>query len=83
MDKHSLRRRLEEAKGRRVEELPQVLWSYHTIPHSTTQETPFRLMFKMDAVISNKEEIRADLDLPQEVCEVTHIKEVSVKARAT
>ncbi|RDX88248.1 hypothetical protein CR513_30186, partial [Mucuna pruriens] len=27
-----LRRRLEEAKGRWVEELPQVLWSYHTTP---------------------------------------------------
>ncbi|RDX76937.1 Pol polyprotein, partial [Mucuna pruriens] len=30
-----LRRRLEEAKGRWAEELPQVLWSYHTTPHST------------------------------------------------
>ncbi|RDX76167.1 hypothetical protein CR513_43871, partial [Mucuna pruriens] len=38
-----LRRRLEEAKGRWVEELPQVLWSYHITPHSTTQETRFCL----------------------------------------
>ncbi|RDX74755.1 Gypsy retrotransposon integrase-like protein 1, partial [Mucuna pruriens] len=36
-----LQRRLEEAKGRWPEELPQVLWSYHTTPHSTTNKTPF------------------------------------------
>ncbi|RDY11318.1 hypothetical protein CR513_04041, partial [Mucuna pruriens] len=46
-----LRRRLEEAKGRWAEELPQVLWSYHTTPHSTTNETPFRLTFGTEVVI--------------------------------
>ncbi|RDX72153.1 Gypsy retrotransposon integrase-like protein 1, partial [Mucuna pruriens] len=28
-----IRRRLEDAKGRWADELPQVLWSYHTTPH--------------------------------------------------
>ncbi|RDX83637.1 Tf2-6, partial [Mucuna pruriens] len=46
-----LRKRLEEAKGRWAEELPQVLWSYHTTPHSTTNETPFRLTFGTEAMI--------------------------------
>ncbi|RDX66362.1 Tf2-8, partial [Mucuna pruriens] len=46
-----LRKGLEEAKGRWAEELPQVLWSYHTTPHSTTNETPFRLTFGTDAMI--------------------------------
>ncbi|RDX84093.1 Tf2-9, partial [Mucuna pruriens] len=46
-----LRRRLEEAKGRWAEELPQVLWSYHTTPHSTTGETSFRLTYGSEAVI--------------------------------
>ncbi|RDX67038.1 Retrovirus-related Pol polyprotein from transposon opus, partial [Mucuna pruriens] len=46
-----LRRRLEEAKGWWAEELPQVLWSYHTTPHSTTNETPFRLIFGTEAMI--------------------------------
>ncbi|RDX66569.1 gag-pol, partial [Mucuna pruriens] len=46
-----LRRRLEEAKGRWAEELPQVLWSYHTTPYSSTNETPFRLAFGTEAVI--------------------------------
>ncbi|RDY04217.1 Tf2-11, partial [Mucuna pruriens] len=46
-----LRRRLEEAKGRWAKELPQVIWSYHTTPHSTTCETPFRLMYRSEVVI--------------------------------
>ncbi|RDX83290.1 hypothetical protein CR513_35802, partial [Mucuna pruriens] len=32
-------------------ELPQVLWSYHTIPHLTTQETRFRLTFGTNTMI--------------------------------
>ncbi|RDY10120.1 Tf2-9, partial [Mucuna pruriens] len=46
-----LRKRLEEAKGRWVEELHQVLWSYHTTPHSSTNETPFHLTFGTEAMI--------------------------------
>ncbi|RDX99673.1 Tf2-6, partial [Mucuna pruriens] len=93
-------RRLEEAKGRWAEELPQVLWSYHTAPHSTTNETPFRLTFGMEAMIpveigeisprtalfepgKNEEELRANLDLIQEVKEIAHIREYAIKARAT
>ncbi|RDX69754.1 hypothetical protein CR513_51085, partial [Mucuna pruriens] len=46
-----LRKRLEEAKGQWAKELPQVLWTYHTTPHSTTNETPFRLTFGTEAMI--------------------------------
>ncbi|RDX98498.1 Tf2-6, partial [Mucuna pruriens] len=46
-----LRRRLEEAKGRWVEELSQVLWSCHTNPHSIMGETPFCLTYGSEAVI--------------------------------
>ncbi|RDX89575.1 hypothetical protein CR513_28680, partial [Mucuna pruriens] len=46
-----LRRWLEKAKGRWVEELPQVLWSYHITPHSTSNETPFYLTFGTEAMI--------------------------------
>ncbi|RDY05641.1 hypothetical protein CR513_10501, partial [Mucuna pruriens] len=49
--RRGLRRRLEEAKGRWVEELPQVLWSYHKMAHSSTNETPFRFTFSIEAVI--------------------------------
>ncbi|RDX68268.1 hypothetical protein CR513_52759, partial [Mucuna pruriens] len=46
-----LQKPLEEAKGRWVEELPQILWSYYITPHSTTNETPFRLTFGTEVVI--------------------------------
>ncbi|RDX97191.1 hypothetical protein CR513_20066, partial [Mucuna pruriens] len=90
--------KLEEAKGRWAEELPQVLWSYHTTPHSTTSETPFHLTYGSDAMIpveigepsprttlfelaGNEEELRANLDLLQEVREIVHINEYAAKAR--
>ncbi|RDY05571.1 Tf2-11, partial [Mucuna pruriens] len=93
-----LRRRLEEAKGRWAEELPQVLWSYHTTPHSVTNETLFRLTFGTEAVIpieigepslrtalfepnTNEGELRANLDMLQEVREATHIREFAIKSR--
>ncbi|GAU46380.1 hypothetical protein TSUD_280790 [Trifolium subterraneum] len=46
-----LRRRLGDAKKQWVEELPHVLWTYRTTPHSTTGETPFRLAYGTEAVI--------------------------------
>jgi len=46
-----LKKRLEVAKGLWVEELPMVMWSYHTTPHSSTQETPFRMVYGLDAMI--------------------------------
>ena len=46
-----LKRRLEKAKGLWADELHAVLWAYHTIPHSSTQEIPYRLVFEADAVI--------------------------------
>ncbi|RDX93783.1 Tf2-8, partial [Mucuna pruriens] len=93
-----LQKRLEEAKGKWAKELLQVLWSYHTTPHSTTNETPFRLTFGIEAVIpveigelsartalfkqsENEDELRANLDLLQEVREMTHIREYAIKER--
>ncbi|RDX69112.1 hypothetical protein CR513_51812, partial [Mucuna pruriens] len=61
-----LRRRLKEAKGRWVQELPQILWLYHTTPHFVTQEMPFRLTYGTDV----------------EVREIAHVKEFAAKARA-
>jgi len=45
-----IRRRLDTAKTRWAEELNTVLWAYRTTPHSTTSESPFRLMYGMEAV---------------------------------
>ena len=46
-----LKRRLEGAKGRWVEELPSVLWAYRTTLRRSTGETPFSLTYEAEAVI--------------------------------
>jgi len=32
----------------------QVLWSYHNMPHSTTKETPFSMVYGIDAMLPVK-----------------------------
>jgi len=34
-----------------VEEVPRIVWTYHTTPQSTTKETPFSLVYGSDAMI--------------------------------
>ncbi|PNX63019.1 gag-pol polyprotein, partial [Trifolium pratense] len=46
-----LRRRLDQNKKKWVEELESVLWAYRTTPHSTTGDTPFRMVYGTEAVI--------------------------------
>jgi len=46
-----IRRRLERAKTKWVEELHEFLWAYRTTPHFTTGESPFRLTYGTKAVI--------------------------------
>ncbi|CAJ2663960.1 unnamed protein product [Trifolium pratense] len=46
-----LRRRLDQNKKKWVEELDNVLCAYRTTPHSTTGETPFRMVYGTEAVI--------------------------------
>ncbi|XP_028105177.1 uncharacterized protein LOC114304201 [Camellia sinensis] len=46
-----LKKRLERAKGKWAEELPNVLWAYRTTPKRSTEETPFSLANGMEAVI--------------------------------
>ena len=48
---NGLKRRLDGAKGRWVEELPNVLWAYITTPRRSTGETPFSLTYGPEAVI--------------------------------
>nr|CAN69893.1 hypothetical protein VITISV_005621 [Vitis vinifera] len=47
----ALKKRLEQAKGKWVEELPSVLWAYRTTPGRLTGNTPFALAYGMDAII--------------------------------
>uniref|UniRef100_A0A2N9GE01 Integrase catalytic domain-containing protein n=1 Tax=Fagus sylvatica TaxID=28930 RepID=A0A2N9GE01_FAGSY len=46
-----IKKRLEDAKGRWVKELPNVLWTFRTMPRRSTGETPFSLAYGSEAVI--------------------------------
>ncbi|XP_015945413.1 uncharacterized protein LOC107470527 [Arachis duranensis] len=48
---HALRKKLDEAKGLWAELIPEIIWGYNTVVHSTTKETPFRLVYGSDAMI--------------------------------
>ena len=48
---NGIKRRLESAKGKWVEELSNVLWAYRTTPRRPTGETPFALAYGLEAVI--------------------------------
>ena len=46
-----LKKRLDKAKGRGVEELSHILWTYLTTPCRLTGETPFSMTYGFEAVI--------------------------------
>ena len=48
---NGLKKILGDAKGRWVEELPHVLWTYRTTPRKSTGETPFSMAYGAEAVI--------------------------------
>ena len=48
---NGLKKRLGDAKGKWVEELPHVLWTYRTTPRRSTGETPFSMTYGTKAVI--------------------------------
>ncbi|XP_072064341.1 uncharacterized protein [Arachis hypogaea] len=78
---HALRKKLDNAKGLWAELIPEVLWSYNTTVHTSTKETPFRLVYGSEAMIplevsqqslqtlaENHDQARqAELDLIEEI----------------
>ena len=46
-----LKKGLDDAKGKWVEELPHVLWTYRITPHRSIGETPFSMTYGTEAVI--------------------------------
>ena len=46
-----LKKRLDDAKGKWVEELPHVLWTYRTTPYRSIGETPFSMTYGAEAII--------------------------------
>ncbi|XP_070008295.1 uncharacterized protein LOC142165120 [Nicotiana tabacum] len=47
----SLKKKLESTKGKWRETLPEVLWAYQITPISSTEETPFSLVYGVEALI--------------------------------
>ena len=48
---NGLKKRLDDAKGKWVEELPHVLWTYRTTPYRSIGETPFSMTYGAETVI--------------------------------
>ena len=48
---NGLKKKLDDVKGKWVEELSHVLWIYRTTPHRSTRETPFSMTYGAKAVI--------------------------------
>ena len=48
---NGLKKRLDDVKGRWVEELPHVLWTYRTTPCWSTGETPFSMTYGAEAIV--------------------------------
>ena len=46
-----LKKRLDDAKGKWVDELPHILWTYRTTPRRSIGETPFSMAYRAETVI--------------------------------
>ena len=46
-----LKKRLDDAKGKWVEELPHILWTYRTTSHKSIGETHFLMTYRAEAFI--------------------------------
>ncbi|XP_024017454.1 uncharacterized protein LOC112090422 [Morus notabilis] len=49
--KYTLKKRLDDLKGKWAEELPKVLWAYRMMSRTTTGETPFSMAYGVEAVL--------------------------------
>ena len=48
---HNLKTKLEDLKGKWVDELPEVLWTYRTTSRTPTGETPFSFLYGYEAMV--------------------------------
>ena len=72
-----IKKRLEKAKGKWVEELPNVLWAYQITLRKATNEAPYSLAFGFEVVIP------LEVNLPTirtEPYDVGHNEEVLARA---
>ena len=85
----ALKKRLDSAKGKWVDELPGVLWAYRTTTRRPTDISPFVLTYGMEAIVpteismptlrtditeqSNTESVIKDLDMANELREAAAV----------
>jgi len=48
---NGLKKQLDDANGKWVDELPHVLWTYRTTPRRSMRETPFSMTYGAEAMI--------------------------------
>ena len=48
---NGLKKRLDDEKGKLVDELPHVLWTFRTTPRRSTVDTPFSMTYGAEVVI--------------------------------
>ena len=93
----TLRKQLDLAKGKWVDELPGVLWAYRTTAHRSTGISPFVLTYGMEAIVlteigmptlrtdipeqSNTESVIKDLDMQDEQREAAAVRIASYHRR--
>ncbi|XP_072054301.1 uncharacterized protein [Arachis hypogaea] len=91
----ALRKKLDDAKGLWAELVLEILWGYNTSIHSTTKETPFRLVYRSEAMIpieisqgslrtqgeDNDHARRAELDLIDEVRATAAVRHKTLQQR--
>ena len=53
-----MKKKLLAKKGRWADELPGVLWAYRSNPRRPTGETPYSLVYEVEAILSIEHEIR-------------------------
>ena len=90
-------KRLDSAKGKWVDELPEVLWAYKTTAHRSTGINPFAVTYGMEAIIpteigmptiqsdmpeqENTELVIKDLDTVDELGESAAVRIASYQCR--
>ena len=95
----TLKKRLHSAKGKRVEELPGVLWAYRTTSRKPTRISSFALAYGMEAINpieirvpalltqipekANVEVVTKDLDMADELREAAIVRMASYQQRIT
>ena len=87
----ALKRRVLASKSPWPEEIPRILWAYHTTQQSTTHETPFSLVYETDALlpveignpVENRKELASDLNEQGVRANLDTLEEVRELARIT